>query len=543
MNIDQGGKTETKEDVDKNSDLESVLSDKIGEAYFHILPFKKLLICLLSLSLALFASFVDQTSVSIALPSIGQDLNAETTINWGPTASFLANCVCQVLFGRLADIFGRKTILLNCLIILSIGELACGFAQTGVQFYIFKAFTGIGCGGIQSLCMVLLSDVCTLEQRGKYQGLLLSQVGIGNAVGPFLMAAFIKYNSWRNFYHMMCPFVALITVVLWYIIDTKESTQNMKSILTRKEKFKKIDYFGIFFSSVSLVLLLIPISGGGTTYSWDSALVITMFVIGGVSFFIFLWFEYKAELPMIPLILFTRPSLALILGSNFFFGMAYYSFTYYIAYYYQIIRDLDAIHSSILLLPLVLPQSIISIIAGQIISYTGHYYYVIIVGYALWTLASGLTILFDLKTNYGVIVVVLLILGSGVGCTFQPTMVAAQSQAQKAERAVVISTRNVIRSFGGSIGNAFASLIISNSLLKEIKQSNQLPTWYIDYIKSHVYSKIDTNMLNDKQALIVKTMYTKSIRNFFYFTIPLMAICLISNLFVKDDGLKCIDEK
>lgn len=524
------------------------LGDKLGDAHLNILPTKKLMVCLAALSLGLFASFVDQTSITVALPSIGKDLNSETTINWASAASLLANCACQVLFGRLADIFGRKTMLLSSLAVLGIADLACGFAQTGVQFFIFRAFTGIGGGGIQSLTMVMVSDICTLKQRGKYQGILGSQVGLGNAVGPFIMAAFIEKNSWRNFYHMMTPLIAAIMCVIWYFIDTKESSKNLDSVLSRKEKFKKLDYLGMFFSTASLTLLLIPLSGGGSTYAWNSSLVIGMFVVGGLCLIIFVLVEWKIPtLPMIPLSLFTRPSLAMILGSNFFYGMAYYGFTYYISYYYQIVSEKDPIHAAILMLPLVLSLAISSTLAGQLVSLTGHYKWIILVGYGVWTVACGLTLLFNINTNYGVIVVILLVMGSGVGWTFQPTLVAAQSQSKKSERAVVISARNVLRSFGGAIGIAIASLIVSNTLLKQVNQQLQgdsiLPKEYLINLKTHIYSQIDTTGLSAEQIVLVKTMYMKSLHNFFYLTIPLIGLCFVSTIFITDHGLHCIDEE
>ncbi|KAK6198582.1 major facilitator superfamily domain-containing protein [Scheffersomyces amazonensis] len=522
------------------------LADKLGDAHLNILPTRKLVICLGALSLGLFTAFADQTSIVIALADISRDLNAETTINWAGTASLLANCVCQVLFGRLADIFGRKNILLFSLAVLAVADLACGFAQTGVQFYIFRAFAGIGQGGIQSLTMVMLSDICTLKQRGKYQGILGAQVGLGNAMGPFIMAGFIEHNSWRNFYHMMPPLIVLVMGAVWYLIDSKRNAKQLNDVLSRREKFKKIDYLGMFFSTAGLTLLLIPISGGGSTYAWDSALVIAMFVVGALCFISFLLVEWKIpKLPMIPLSLFTRLSLSLILGSNFFYGMAYYAFTYYLPYYFQIVRGLDTIHSSILLLPLVLTQSITSIMAGQLMSFTGHYKYIIMAGYGIWTISCGLCLLFNLGTNWGVICIVLILMGIGVGWTFQPTMVAAQSQAKKAERAVVISARNVLRSFGGSIGIAIASLIVSNSLLKEINQQQKLdtiPISYLTYLKTHIYTKIDISGLDATQIKIIRAMYMKSIKDFFYLCIPLIGLCFISSLFVKDHGLHCIDE-
>ena len=524
------------------------LSEKLGDAHLNILETKKLVICLGALSLGLFITFVDQTGVTVALAQIAKDLDAEATVNWAGSAALLANCVCQVLFGRLSDIFGRKTILLSSLGILAVAEICCGFAQTGVQFYIFRAFAGIGCGGTQSLTMVMLSDICSLERRGKYQGILGAQIGLGNALGPFIMAAFAERSSWRNFFHMMPGINVLVIITIYLLIDTKETSSNLNHVLKASDKFKKIDYLGMVFSTAALTLLLVPISGGGSTYAWDSSLIIVMFIIGGLCLITFVLIEWKVpKLPMIPIYLFSRRSLLLILGSNFFFGMAYYGCIYYLPYYFQIVHQLDSIHSAILLLPLVIPQSVGSIIAGQIITYTGRYIYVIITGYVLWTIGCGLLLLFNRTVSYGVVVVSLLIMGSGVGFTFQPTIVAAQAQSRKAERAVVISTRNVLRSFGGAMGIAVGSLIVSNSLLKEIDVQLKSPdlvlsSTYLTYLKTHIYSRIDITQFSPEQVVVIQGMYMTSIRNFFILCVPLIGICLVSTFFVKDRGLRCIDE-
>ncbi|CUM66709.1 uncharacterized protein PRCAT00004387001 [Priceomyces carsonii] len=535
------------ETADKNDDKKNPkLSDKLGDAHMNLLPKRKLIVSLGAMSLGLFATFVDQTSLTVSLPQIGKDLNAQTTINWAATAQLMANTVCQVLFGRLADIFGRKRILLMSLGILAISDLCCGFAQTGVQFYVFRAFAGIGQGGTQSLTMVIVSDIVTLKQRGKYQGILGSQVGLGNAIGPFLMSAFIEHSSWRNFYHMMPGLVALVMLTIFFTIDNNKAV--LDSVISNKEKFKKIDYLGMLFSTASLTLLLVPISGGGSTYAWDSTKVIVMFVIGGVCMVIFLIIEWKIPiLPMIPLSLFSRPSLALILGSNFCFGLEFYAFIYYIPYYFQIVKKMDSIHSAILILPLVLTQSVSSIIAGNLISFTGKYKLIILTGYGLWFTSCCLLLLFKPDTHVGIIVLVLLIMGCGTGWTFQPTIVAVQAHSKKSERAVVIGCRNVLRSFGGSVGVAVSSLIMSNTLLNKIseelnKESSDVPKSYLLYLKKHIYSKIELSGLDEKQISVVQDMYMGSMRNLFYLYIPLIGVCFISTIFIVDRGLLCIDE-
>lgn len=522
------------------------LMNKLGDSHMNILPRKKLIICLSALALSMVISFADQQGITVAMSAIGEELNAETTINWAGTASLLANTACQVLFGRLSDIFGRKKILLGCLAILIISDVACGVAKTGLQFFIFRAGAGIGNGGISSLGMVILSDIVTLKQRGKYQGILGASVGVGNAVGPVIFAAFIKRGSWRYFYYFLAPLGVLVFIVMYILIEDRP--KNQQDPLSRSQKFKKIDYFGTLLSTSSITLLLVAVSGGGSSYPWGSPLIITLFVVGGVLFIAFILCEWKVpDLPMIPLRLFKCPSLCMILFSNFFFGMTYFSFMYYLPYYFQIIKSKNSLQTSVFVLPLVLGQAIMSIVSGQIISRTGHYIYVVYAGYGMWLLSCGLMLIWDKNTSDGICVLVLLIMGTGVGFTFQPTMVAAQAQAKKSDRAVVISTRNVLRSFGGAVGIAVGSTTVSNSFLDAIKNYRKhnvtdIPSSYLSYLEDHIYSEIDVDGLNPEQVEAVRSMFLSSLRNYYYLLIPFMAVCLISSFFIRDRGLQCIDE-
>ena len=89
----------------------------------------------------------------------------------------------QVLYGRLSDLFGRKNILVSALLLLSLSDLACGLSVNSTMLYIFRGLAGVANGGITSLSMMIVSDIVTLEERGKYQGILGVMVGMGNAIG------------------------------------------------------------------------------------------------------------------------------------------------------------------------------------------------------------------------------------------------------------------------------------------------------------------------------------------------------------------------
>lgn len=261
----------------------------------EILPRARLLIVTATLSLTLLITFIDQNGIGVTLPTIAEDLNAANTISWAGTSSLIANTTFQMLYGRLSDIFGRKVVYLAAVGFLSIAALLCGLSKNAAMFYVFRGVAGIGGGGVTNLSMIILSDIVTLEQRGKWQGIIGAFVGLGNVAGPFLAAGFISKTTWRAFFWMISPLAAIVGGVAWWLLPSKTPTAGFK------ESIKKIDYGGVLTSSIGVIFILIPVSGGGSYFPWDSPLVISMLTIGSLSFVLFVLIEWKiAKLPMMP---------------------------------------------------------------------------------------------------------------------------------------------------------------------------------------------------------------------------------------------------
>ena len=171
LNHDNQTSTQTTEqDADDESDAASVGGQR------NTMTSKQLRIAIPALSVCLFVSFVDQTSVSTATPAIAVDLNTGTATSWIGTSFLIASTAFQLINGRLSDIFGRKKLLLVSLMLMALGDLGCGFAQSDVQLFVLRAVAGIGGGGINSLVMIIVSDITTLQNRGKYQGMSIYQI-------------------------------------------------------------------------------------------------------------------------------------------------------------------------------------------------------------------------------------------------------------------------------------------------------------------------------------------------------------------------------
>ncbi|KAJ4348723.1 uncharacterized protein N0V89_010101 [Didymosphaeria variabile] len=402
------------------------------------------------------------------------------------------------------------------------------------MLYVFRGFAGVANGGITSLSMMIVSDVVTLKDRGKYQGILGSCVGLGNMVGPFAAAAFVEHSTWRGLFWVISPLAAVCGVVCFFTLPVPKVTSKPDY----RAVCKKIDYWGILAGSAAIILILIPVSGGGSYFAWDSAMVIAMLVVGGCCMLSFLFIEYRiALLPMMPLSLFTSAPICVMLLQNFFFGLVYYSQLYYLPLFFQNARGMSPILSAALVLPIPCAQMTASILSGQYISRLERYGEVIWSGFFLWTLGAGLTCMFDLNTSIAAIAIILVIQGIGVGFVFQPTLVALQAHCTKAQRAVVISNRNFLRSLGGAVGLAISAAVLQNSLKKALP-----PGFTSLALSSYSTPDFDTLGASPTQMHEILQAYAHASRTVFIMNVPFIGLCLLGCLLIKDRGLQRPDE-
>ena len=232
----------------------------------NLLPKRQLIFTFLILAVTLLVYFIDQNGIGQLLPIMASDLHATQTISWAGTSALIGNTVFQVLSGRLSDLFGRKLVYLSAITLLAFSDLLCGLSQNPAMLYVFRGLAGVAGGGITSLTMIVVSDIVTLQERGKYQGILGSCVGLGNMVGPVLASAFAEKTkaSWRGLFYFLAPTAAVCGVVHFFMLPTSVPKEDFRA------NIKKIDYLGVITASIALILLLIPISGGGAYFEWNS---------------------------------------------------------------------------------------------------------------------------------------------------------------------------------------------------------------------------------------------------------------------------------
>ncbi|CAD0090402.1 unnamed protein product [Aureobasidium mustum] len=477
----------------ETKDLEAAIHDQT-----NLVPLKERLTIFFTLAFCMFLCYVDQNGITVLLPSIARDLNAADTIAWAGTSALIANTVFQVLYGRLSDLFGRKKIFVGCVIVLAAADLVCGLTPNADVLYVFRGISGVANGGIVALVNMIMSDVVTLQQRGKYQGL----------------------------FYLNAPLCCVAACLAAWTLP-----QSMPKVNFR-ETIAKIDWIGLFFSTVAIILILIAISDGGHGTPWDSAETISMLVIGGVCAIAFVIVEWKfAKLPMMPLEMWKNKSVACMLVQSFLLGMNYYSLIYYLPLYYQNVGGYDVMRSAVLILPLVFVQATFSALGGQYMSFIGHYIEVIFVGFLVWTLGSGLLVSLDATSPVGHICGFIIMVGFGCGCTFQTTNTAMQAHCPKSQRAVVISNRMLLRQLGGAVGLAICSAISGNVL------KSSLPP-HLQYIADSTFAVPPLNTLSAADRASISNAYADASRTVFIFCVAVIGIALLLTFLVTDKGLK-----
>jgi len=511
----------------KTENAEAALHDQT-----QVLPKKELILVFVIMALALMVCFIDQNGIGVLLPDIARDLHASSSISWAGTSALIANTVFQVLYGRLSDLFGRKNILILALVLLSLSDLACGLSVNSTMLYIFRGLAGVANGGITSLTMMIVSDIVTLQERGKYQGILGAMVGLGNALGPLIGSAFALHTTWRGLFYFLAPLIMVTVVGSWKYLPSNMPKLNVQETLA------KIDYLGLLFGSAAVILLLIPISSGGHAGTpWDSPEIIAMFVVGAVCLMLFLLSEWKlARLPMMPLAIFTKASVAAMLAQSFLLGAAYYSYLYFLPLYFENVRGKSVLIAACLQLPLVVAQSTISTLSGLYMSRFNRYGEIIWGGFGIWTLGAGLLTLADQTISFGLIAFFLVLIGCGTGMVFQPTLVALQAHCPKAQRAVIVSNRNFLRSSGGAVGLAVSSAILGNVL------KGSLPD-RLKYVAQSTFAAPNLSTFSSADRAIIKAAYASASRAVFIWCVPLTGICFLLCFLIKDQGLQRTEER
>jgi EmrB/QacA subfamily drug resistance transporter len=412
---------------------------------------------LLGTMLVTFISALDQTIVGTALPRIVADLQGFDLIAWVTTIYLLTSTVTIPVYGKLSDLFGRKSIFMVALVIFLLGSALSGTAHSMTQLVIFRALQGIGAGGLQPLATAVVGDLFSPRERGKWIGITSSSYALASIIGPLVGGVLTDALSWRWVFYLNLP-VGLITFVVLAVFMPSLRSPHTRIV---------IDYLGCVLLVLAILPLLLGFSWAGDQFAWVSWQSLGLFGSALLLLVLLVIYSVRQERRRREPVL--EPSMfkdvrvfSISLLAAMLLNIVALGCVYFLPVFLQSVIGVSATNSGLVLIPLMLTSIVGAVLAGWLVTFTGRYKWVALTGAAI-TIAGVLLLLpLGLHTTSFSVVSALLVLGVGIGAGQSVYIITVQNAMP--ERIGQASSALVFfRQLGQSIGLAAIGSVVTTS--------------------------------------------------------------------------------
>lgn len=432
-------------------------SGTTGEAPRTGYTHRQIMVILSGLLLGMFLAALDQNVVSTAIYKIGESLNGLTAQAWVTTAFLITSTIATPLYGKLSDQYGRKPFFLFAIAVFITGSALCTLSNSMYMLAGFRAFQGIGAGGLFSLAFAIIGDIIAPRERAKYQGYFMAVFGTSSVLGPVVGGALAGQNTllgidgWRWIFLINVPIGIVALIVVAKVLHLEHN---------RREH--RIDFAGAISLVVALVPLLI-VAEQGRTWGWGSTSSLACYIIGALGIVSFLFAERRAgDDALLPMRLFHNGVFAVGAAQSMIIGIGMFGGITLLPLYLQLVKGNSPTKAGLLTLPLVLGIMALSVVAGQVTSRTGRYKIFPIIGGGL--LVIGMLMLWRLKADTGLVYtdISMFVVGAGLGLNMQTIVLAMQNAVPPRDIGVATSSTTFFRQMGGTAGVAvFLSIVYS----------------------------------------------------------------------------------
>ena len=415
----------------------------------------------IALMVANFLTAVDGTIVDTAMPRIVGSLGGFALLTWVVTAYMLTSTASVPIYGKLADLIGRKRTFTIGAIVFVGGSALCGLSHSMIQLILFRGIQGLGAGAILPTIQTIVGDIFTPEERAKTQGWFSAVWGFSALVGPLVGGVMVDHASWRWLFYINLPLGILALLMIWRFLEEKVEKRKVQ-----------VDYLGSVTLTAGITLLLLVLLTGGVSYPWSSPAIIGMGVAAVVLLATFIWQERRAPDPMLPLDLFRIPDIGWPTLASFMVGGVMYGTTVYLPIWAQGVEGFSATKSGASLLWLSIGWPIASLIGGKFILKLG-VRPAALLGLVLNTLgAAGVVVLGRISTQIPPVGLACLtfVIGSGMGFTTLAYILGVQSAVDWSRRGVATAALQFMRTLGGLVWVSVAGAAMNLSLLSRLKQ-------------------------------------------------------------------------
>ena len=425
---------------------------------------RQIITAMSGLVVAMLLAQLDNMIVAPALPTIVGDLGGLNHLSWVVTGYILATAVATPLWGKLGDLFGHKFTFMLSVVLFLIGSALCGLAQNMTELVLFRAFQGLGAGGLIVGIMSVVGMLVPPRERGKYIGVMMAVMPVAMIGGPLVGGYITDHLSWRWNFYVNLPLGAVALFVIWSTLHLSHESRPRGSAQGKVI----IDWWGAGVLTTWIVSLVLAITWGGSQYPWGSWQITTLFTVAAVGLVTFLLIERRAEEPVIGLHLFRSSNFSLATALGFVAGFAMFGTITFLPQFQQFVQGQSATNSGLLLMPMMLALMATSLGGGQFISRTGRYRLFPIVGSVLLGIGLYLFSTMDVGTSTFRTALFMIVLGAGLGCLMQTTNLVAQNSVEVRDLGAGTGTFTFMRTLGGSIGVAVLGALYTHQITQHL---------------------------------------------------------------------------
>lgn len=404
--------------------------------------------------LAMMLGALDQTIVATALPSIGNDLGDVIHLPWVVTAYLLSGTVATPLYGKLADIVGRRKVMMAAIGIFVASSVLAALSRSMWVLILARFLQGAGGGGLIALGQTVIADVIAPRERGRYMVYFAAVFMTASVAGPVLGGVLSEHLHWSFIFWINLPLGGLAFFI----------TGNILKRLPRHERRHKIDWSGAFLMVVASVSLMLALSWGGNEFPWGSSEVIGLFVGSAILWVLFVVRLLTAPEPFVPLSVMFNSVVATATLSNFFIVGSSVALTIYLPIYFQAALGLSASQSGLALLPFVVGSVVGSQTSGRAMMYVVHYKRAPVIGVGVAIVAMAILAALSTHLTLTPVEILLGIIGVSFGTIFPVTTVSVQNAVEPHQLGTTTATYNFFRSLGGAVLVAVLGAILIGGL-------------------------------------------------------------------------------
>jgi EmrB/QacA subfamily drug resistance transporter len=429
------------------------------------LTHRQVLTVLSGLLLGMFLAALDQTIVSTAMRTIADELEGQTAQAWVTTSYLIASTITTPLYGKLSDQYGRKPFYLFAISVFVVGSMLCGTAQSIYELAAYRAVQGVGAGGLMSLAFAIVGDLVPPRDRGRYQGWFMAVFGMSSVLGPVVggalagQDAILGIDGWRWIFYINAP-VGLLALAV--VLKTLHLPQRINE--------HRIDFLGAALLTSTVVPLLL-VAEKGREWGLGSGLAVGLLALSLVSLVGFVaWERRMGEEAILPLRVFSSSVFSLTSATSLLVGVGMFGGLVVLPLYLQIVRGASPTAAGLQLIPLMVGIIITSGIAGKVMSRTGRYKVLPVVGIALMFTALMLMSTLGVDTRLWKAMAYMLLMGLGLGLSMQTLVISVQNALPPRDMGVATSSVTFFRSMGGTFGAALSLAVLFGSLVGNVQQ-------------------------------------------------------------------------